>query len=80
MIAFPPMLAEERVSTVSISLDLHRGRKTWRPDMGFLSKDDMLDTARKVVRSCSYSIICDMEEGYGSALQIQRHNQRNLSP
>lgn len=44
-----------------------------RPDMGFLSKNEMLLQANHVEDAVDVPIICDMEQGYGEPHEIERN-------
>jgi 2-methylisocitrate lyase-like PEP mutase family enzyme len=70
--AISAMLVEDAgFPAVYISGFATEGARLGRPDMGFLTKDLMLQHARSVVNSVDLPVICDMEGGYGTAIQLQ---------
>jgi 2-methylisocitrate lyase-like PEP mutase family enzyme len=70
--AISAMLVEDAgFPAVYISGFATEGARLGKPDMGFLTKDVMLQQARSVASSVDLPVICDMEGGYGSAVQLQ---------
>lgn len=47
------------------------GARLGRPDMGYLSREQMLGQARSIANAVNIPVIADMEGGYGTALHIE---------
>ena len=46
-----------------------------RPDIGLTTMNDILDTARNIVKSTNVPVICDADTGYGNAINLIRTAQ-----
>ncbi|MDJ0600467.1 MAG: isocitrate lyase/PEP mutase family protein [Crocosphaera sp.] len=42
------------------------------PDLGFLTATEMLNQVRNIIKSVEIPVICDIDTGYGNALNVQR--------
>ncbi len=72
--AISTMLAEQAgFPAAYISGFATEGAFLGRPDMGFLTKDLMLTNAVQIAKAVDIPVICDMEQGYGSSVQLEDH-------
>ncbi|MGK7879256.1 MAG: oxaloacetate decarboxylase [Crocosphaera sp.] len=42
------------------------------PDLGFLTATEMLNQVRNIIKSVNIPVICDIDNGYGNILNVQR--------
>jgi methylisocitrate lyase len=42
------------------------------PDLGFLTATEMLNQVRNIIKSVDIPVICDLDTGYGNALNVKR--------
>ena len=48
------------------------------PDIGLLTLPEMMDTAKNIVNSVNIPVICDIDTGYGNALNLMRAVRESL--